>query len=171
MEHIKTYENFPLRIAVFSNIVSLSIYTIGIYVLAGFGILFLAAYLIYCLWLEARLLMGSCVNCYYYGRVCAFGKGRLCSLLFRKGDPKKFTAAEISWRQIIPDFLVFIIPLAGGALFLVGNFSWLLAVLLAVLAILSFGGTAFVRSSYACKYCRQRELGCPAQKLFSQKKR
>jgi hypothetical protein len=171
MEHIKTYENFHLRIALFSNLVSLSIYAIGIYVLAGFGILFLAAYLIYCLWLETRLLMGSCVNCYYYGRVCAFGKGRLCSMLFKKGDPKKFLEKEISWRQIIPDFLVFIIPLAGGALLLVGNFSWLLAVLLAVLAVLSFGGTAFVRSSYACKYCRQRELGCPAQKLFANKKR
>jgi hypothetical protein len=42
-----------------------------------------------------------------------------------------------------------------------------LAVLLVVLVFLSLAGNAIIRGSFACKYCRQREIGCPAEKLFS----
>jgi len=106
------------------------------------------------------------VDCYYYGRVCGLGKGRLCSLLFRKGDPQRFVEKETSWTKMLPDFMVFILPLAGGIVLLSGDFNWVLAAMLAILVILSFGGNALIRGSFACKYCKQREIGCPAEKLF-----
>jgi hypothetical protein len=31
-------------------------------------------------------------------------------------------------------------------------------------------GNAVVRSQLACRYCRQREIGCPAQRLFERTK-
>ena len=37
------------------------------------------------------------------------------------------------------------------------------------LVALSFGGNAVVRGSFTCKYCKQQELGCPAQALFAGK--
>ncbi|RZN37037.1 MAG: hypothetical protein EFT35_07065 [Methanophagales archaeon ANME-1-THS] len=171
MEAPKTYDNFPAWIAILSNLVSLSIYTLGAYILAGFGILFAILYLLYCLWLEVQILRKSCVDCYYYGKVCGLGKGKLCPLLFKQGDPKKFVEKEVTWAQILPDFMVFIIPLVGGIILLVRDFTWLLVALLIILGILAFGGTALIRGSFACKYCKQREIGCPAEQLFGGKEK
>lgn len=163
------YESFPLWIVFLSNFVSLSIYAVGACILAGFGFLFSILYLVYCVWIELMVLKRSCVNCYYYGRFCGLGRGRLCSLFFKKGDPKKFTDRKISWADLLPDFMVSLLPLVGGLILLVRDFSWLTLALLVVLVVLSFAGNAVVRGSFACKYCKQRELGCPAEKLFSKK--
>jgi len=169
MKELDSYESFPLRIVFLSNLVAISIYAIGVYILAGLGIWLAVLYLVYCCWFEVRVLRHSCVNCYYYDKVCGFGKGKLCSLLFKKGDPQKFIEAQITWFDLIPDFMVFIFPVIGGIVLLVMDFSWILLALLAVLLVLSFGGNALVRGSFACKYCKQRELGCPAEKLFNRK--
>jgi len=170
MKGAKSYENFPIWIVLLSTILSLSTYAIGIYVLLWLGIPFAILYIIYILWLEVRLLKGSCIDCYYYGKVCAFGKGKLCALFFKKGNPKRFVARKISMIDILPDFLIFIFPIVGGVILLVANFSWIITALLVILVVLSFGGTAVIRGSFACKYCKQREIGCPAEKLFSKGK-
>jgi hypothetical protein len=167
MKACDPYENFPFRIVLLSNSVGVSIYAVGVYIMAGCGIWWAALYLLYCGWIEIRLLRRSCVNCYYYGKLCAFGKGKLSALLFKKGDPEKFVEAHIRWLDLVPDFLVSIIPLIAGIVLLVTSFNWVILVLLVVLLALSSGGNAFVRGSYACKHCKQREIGCPAEKLFN----
>ena len=131
------------------------------------NILFAALYVVYIFGLEIRLLAKSCKYCYYHGKLCAFGKGKCSALFFRKGKPENFLKTEITMKDIIPDFLTFIFPLIGGIVVLLSNFSWLVVVLLAILVILGFGGNAVVRGSFACKYCKQREIGCPAEKLFN----
>jgi hypothetical protein len=171
VEQIKTYESFPVWIVVLSNFVGLSIYLIGAYILAGFGLWMSGLYLLYCLGLELRLLKGHCVNCYYYGKTCGFGKGRLCSWLFKPGNPQKFTEPEISWASMVPDFVVLLWPVLGGIILLVQNFSWLLTGMLVLLIALSLSGNAMIRGSLACKYCRQKELGCPAAMLFGVEER
>ena len=167
MEETKSYENFPAWIALLVTAVTLSIYAIGAYILAGFGVLFSSIYLLYCFLIELNVLRRSCVDCYYYGRTCGLGRGKLCALFFKKGEPQRFAEKEISWSAILPDFMVSIIPLVGGIILLIIDFTWLLVVLLALLFILAFGGNAVVRGSFACKYCKQREIGCPAEQLFS----
>jgi hypothetical protein len=113
------------------------------------------------------VLRGSSVNCYYYGKTCAFGKGRICARVLRRGDPQRFAAQEASWSDVLPDLLVSVFPLVGGAVLLVlKGWNWLIVALLVGLVFLALGGTAIVRGSLACKHCKQRELGCPAQKLF-----
>lgn len=171
MEGPKAYELFPVRIVVLSNVVGLSIYAVGAYILAGFGIWLAALYLVYCGWIELRVLKGSCVDCYYYDKVCGFGKGKLCSLLFKKGDSQRFSQTQITWVYLIPDFMVSVFPLIGAIVLLVMGFSWKVAALLGILLGLAFVGNAVVRGSFACKYCKQKELGCPAERLFSKKTR
>ena len=166
MEETKTYEKFPVRIVLLSNLVAISIYAIGAYILAGFGIVFAVLYLFYCLWIELKVPRRSCVDCYYYGKVCGFGRGRLCSTLFKKGDTQRFVEKEISWSSILPDFMVFIFPVIGGIILLLSGFSWLLVTMLAFVVVLYLGGNAVIRGTFACKYCKQREIGCPAEKLF-----
>jgi len=162
-----SYENMPSWIVLLSNLLAVSIYAIGIYIVSRFGMLFVVLFLLYIIWVEIRLLKGSCVDCYYYDKICAFGRGKLCSLFFKKGNPKKFVEKEIKKIDLVPDFLVFIIPMAFGIILLVTDFSWTILALLIILSILSLGGNAFVRGSLACKYCKQREIGCPALKVFS----
>ncbi len=169
MGQTKVYERFPIWIVVLSNFVGVSIYLIGAYILAGFGLWMAGLYLLYCFGLELRLLKGHCVNCYYYGKICGFGKGKLCAWLFKQGEPQKFVETEISWGNMLPDFVVLLWPLLGGIILLVQNFTWLLIGLLVLLVILSLSGNAIVRGSYACKYCQQKEFGCPAAKLFGLK--
>jgi hypothetical protein len=167
MDESKIYQNFPIRIVILCNLLPLLIYAIGVAILAGFSGWMSLGYLLFCLWLEYRVLKYSCVNCYYYGKVCGSGKGRLCSLLFKPGDPQAFARKEISWTELIPDFLVSIIPLVGGIILLVLDFNWLIVGLLVLLLALTFGGNAVIRGTFMCKHCRQRELGCPAEKLFN----
>ena len=160
------HENYPTWIPITSNLMSISIYLIGAFIIAGFGILWALLYIGYCVFVELMVLKRSCVQCYYYGKICAFGKGRLCSILFKQGDPKKFAEKEIKWYSLLPDFMVTIIPIVVGIIFLVLFFNWIVLILIIVQFLLGTVGTAIVRGSLACNHCKQGELGCPAAKAF-----
>jgi hypothetical protein len=164
----KCYERYPLWIVILSNSLSISIYIIGAYILYGLGITFTILYLLFCVLIEVRLLKKGCTSCYYYGKTCAFGKGRFSSYLFKKGDPSLFSQKEVSWQSILPDFLVFLIPIAGGIILLFNKFNWSVLLLMVAILILSSSGNAFIRS-LTCRNCKQRDLGCPAADLFGEK--
>lgn len=167
MDESKVYESFPWPIVTLTNLVSLSIYATGVLVMMHLGWVWAGIYVMYCLCLEIRIMRHSCVNCGYYGSLCGFGKGKVCSWFFKPGDPEKFGTTNITWRDLIPDFLVFLIPLVLGIIILVMGFTWLLLVLLVALTALSTVGNAVIRGSFACKYCKQRLNGCPAEQLFN----
>ncbi|MFX1296976.1 MAG: hypothetical protein ACFFD2_19245 [Promethearchaeota archaeon] len=169
MEKQEIYDKYPIRIPILSLSLTISIYSIGTYILAGFGILWAIIYVIYCLLIEIWILKGSCVNCYYYKKTCGLGRGKLCAKLFKKGDPRKFIEAEISWKIILPDFLTLIVPGIGASILLIFNFNLLLLIMLIILILLFFFGNAMIRGKLTCNHCRQRELGCPAAKLFMNK--
>jgi hypothetical protein len=164
------YKNYPARIVIISNLVSLGIYAVGAFVILKLGIIWLAFYLLYIVFLEIRLLGKSCVNCSYYGKVCAFGKGKISSLFFKQGDPKLFCQRQITWKDIIPDFLASIIPLIAGIILLIISFDPMLLYLLIILVLLTSFGNSIVRSKLACKHCRQAD-NCPALRLFSKDKK
>jgi hypothetical protein len=163
------YDEFPLYLVLFCIAVNISIYIVGAYLIVPLGKIFVALYLLYCLWMEIRVLIMSCRDCYYYGRLCAFGRGKICSLFLGKGSPERFRMKKITWINLVPDFLVSIIPLVIGGFYLVQSFTWLRLSLIVVLVIMAFPVTGFVRGSISCKFCRQREMGCPAVQLFAKK--
>lgn len=165
----RCYEKFPLRTVILSNSVSLLTYLIGAYVFLQLGAAYAVFYIAYIAFLEIRLLTISCRYCYYHGKTCAFGKGRCSALITRKGDPKKFLRKEITMKDLVPDFLVFILPLLAGVALLIFSFSWTILILMILILALSTAGTGFVRGSLACRHCKQREMGCPALKLFEKK--
>lgn len=163
-------EQYPLVTVFVANLVSLLIYGIGAFILLRLSIWLAIAYVLFIVILEFRLVSGHCTDCYYYGRTCAFGKGRLSSRFFRRGSPERFTQMTITWKDILPDFLAFIIPVLAGILVLVQGFSWTVLILVIALLLLGFLGNALVRGHLACRYCKQRELGCPAAQLFNPEK-
>ncbi|MFA5794478.1 MAG: hypothetical protein WC980_05355 [Candidatus Brocadiia bacterium] len=166
MEQPKYYDNYPFWMIALANLVSLATYFIGAFILYRLGIGWVAVYLAYIVGLEVRLLKGHCVDCWYYGKYCAFGKGKLSSWFFKPGKPERFNCKQITWKDIVPDFLVGIIPIIAGIVILIKGFDWLLLGMIILLALLISLGSALVRGQMACKHCRQRELGCPAQRLF-----
>ena len=169
MESLKPYENFPAAKVVPAVLLNVSIYALGASILSGFGIPAAVLYLFYCLGAEINVMRTGCVDCFYYGKWCAFGKGKAAPLLFKRGDPARFPAKSMSWKDLLPDMLVAFVPLAGGITLLIQRFSWGVTLMLALLLVLAFQGTSFVRSKMACKYCKQRELGCPAERFFSKR--
>ncbi|MFA4833792.1 MAG: hypothetical protein WC619_03010 [Patescibacteria group bacterium] len=169
MEQPKTYENYPGCIIFASNFVSIATYLIGAFIMAQIGLIWLVLYLLYIAGLEIRLMKWHCTSCYYYGKYCAFGKGKISSWFFKKGDPNNFLRNKITFKDILPDFLVSIIPLIAGLVLLISNFNWLILALIILLVILASAGSGFVRKNLACKFCKQREIGCPAEQLFNKK--
>lgn len=170
MDSLKTFEKYPLSLIIGSNILQVLIYLIGAYIIFKIGYIWLILYLIFIAILEIRLLKSSCIHCYYYDNWCAFGKGKLSSIIFKKGSPKKFINKQIDFIDIIPDFLVSIVPLIVGIILLILNFNWFLLLLIVILLVLAFPVNGFLRGNLACKFCKQRELGCPAEQLFKKKK-
>lgn len=166
----ESFENYPGCIIFVSNLLTILTCVTGAFIIYHLGIIWLALYLLYFLMLEVRLLKNGCVNCYYYGKFCAFGRGRISALLFKKGSPKKFIRKDMTWKDIIPDFLVSIIPVITGIVLLVLNFDWPILTAVIILIILATLGNSFVRGTLACKHCKQRQLGCPAEQIFNKKK-
>jgi len=170
MKDVTCYEDYPTWIVMLSNAVSFATYGAGSFVIYKIGWIWLILYLLYIVWLEIRILRRSCVNCHYFGRLCAFGKGKLAALFLKKGDTSGFARDKITWKDIAPDFLVSLIPIAVGVVMLVIDFDWLLLSMVLLLLLLTSIGNGLIRGSLACKYCKQREIGCPAEQLFRRDK-
>lgn len=165
-----SFENFPWWMVIICNAVGLAVYAVGLYLMTRLGMVWGVLYAAYCVWVEWRIISGSCRYCYYFGKRCGFGKGRVCSWFFSQGSEQTLCAKRISWRDVVPDFMVSLVPLGVGMTMLIQSFSWLVLLLIVTLAFLGSVGTGLVRGQLACKYCKQRELGCPADQLFSRTK-
>ena len=99
---IGCYENYPGKIVLASNLLSVAIYAIGFYILLTLWWVCSVIYLVYCFFLEIKLLNKSCTHCYYYGKCCAFGKGKIAPLLFKK-DKKNLAACKTEWKDLFPN--------------------------------------------------------------------
>ena len=170
MKNQECYENYPFWIVISANLVFVFIYVIGALVIYQIGIIWFVLYLLYVLLLEVKILRASCIHCYYYGKCCAFGKGKLSRLLFKKGDSNTFRRKQVTWKDVVPDLMVTIIPIIVGVVLLILDFKWLLLLGVILLLLLSSIGNGVIRGSLACSDCKQLELGCPAQQLFSKTK-
>ena len=169
MNKPQTYIHYPWQTIFIANTVSTGIYLAGILILGFLSIWALIFFIACILFLEIRLLRISCTHCYYYGQQCAFGKGKLSAFFFKKGDPSAFNERCISWKTMIPDMLISVIPLITGIYLLITDFNWLVVLAMLVVIGLTTAGNSYVRGTLACKYCKQMELGCPAYELFNKK--
>ncbi len=164
---MKSYVNYPVGIVILSNFVSLSIYALGILIIFRLGLVFSLFFLMYILLFEYRLIKKHCTGCFYWGKTCGFGKGRVSSWFFNKGDISKFCSKDMTWKDMIPDLLLSLIPLVTGIILLIIKFDWILLSALLLLVLFTTMGNGYIRGTLTCKYCKQKELGCPADMLFN----
>lgn len=171
METVKRYENYPPGIVLASNFVSLAIYALGLLIVYDAGIVFASLYLIFILAMEFRLLSIHCTKCYYWGKTCAFGKGRISAWFFKQGDVSKFCSKKMTWKDMIPDMLISLVPFVVGIVLLIISFDIILLSALVLLVLFTTFGNSYIRGSLACNHCKQKDLGCPADVLFNSPKR
>ena len=169
MDTFKRYEDFPLWIVLLSNLHSFLLYGLGFAIMLRVGLVFALLYLAYIIVLEIRLLRYHCVDCYYWGRNCGFGQGKLSALFFKKGDVASFCSKGITFKDMIPDLLVSLIPILTGIMLIIIDFDVKTLAAVILLVLLTTAGNAYIRGTFACRYCKQRDLGCPAEKLFNKK--
>jgi hypothetical protein len=169
METAKKFENFPVGTVIRSNVVSLAIYGFGFAILYRLGLVYSLLFTGYILFFEFRLIRYHCTRCYYWGKTCGFGKGRVSGWLFKKGDPEAFCNKAMTWKDLIPDMLIILIPLISGIALLIFHFNFILLAEILLLGLLMTSGNGYVRGSLTCKYCKQQE-NCPAFMLFNKPK-
>jgi membrane protein YdbS with pleckstrin-like domain len=97
-----------------------------------------------------------CTNCFYYGKICGTGWGKLAACLFRKNSGNYELGgklASITW------ILAMFFPLIGMIFALIFNwFSITIALLLMIFIILS--GMNFFIHKKTCERCKMRFI-CP----------
>jgi len=96
-----------------------------------------------------------CTNCYYYGKWCATGWGKLSALMFKKGNIETFNdSVGVKLAPAIYGLLT-LLPLVLGTISAVQHFSVAKPIVLAALLLLGFySGTLGRRKS--CAQCKMR---------------
>lgn len=72
----------------------------------------------------------------------------------------------MTWKDLTADFLVSLIPLIIGIALMIMKFDYAVLIAGIILIILTTAGNGFIRINLSCKYCKQKEIGCPAEQLF-----
>ena len=100
-----------------------------------------------------------CVNCYYYGKRCPIGWGKLAALMFKQGSMDKF-ATSIGVKLAPATYgLLSLIPIGFCIAAMVQDFEVAQAVVLALLvAISAYSGATSRKKS--CVNCKMR-YACP----------
>ena len=170
MTETKKIEKYPVWIVILSNTVSILIYGLGFLIMFRLEWIISILYLIFVSVQEFRLIKKHCINCFYWGKICGFGKGIISSWFFRKGDVSKFCIKEMTWKDMIPDFMVSLVPVITGIVLIIIKFDCVILIAVILLMLLSTLGNGIIRGSLICKYCKQKELGCPADRMFNKDK-
>ena len=114
----------------------------------------------------------ACPHCYYYGKVCVAGRGKLAKLLYKKGDPKKFCEREMKFKDLIPQLIVVAVPIVVGIALLISRGFHLLTLIAVLYPIFNwFAINPILYGKLACSHCKQGKKCCPALDFFSKKKR
>ena len=166
-----TFENYPAWMIFVYYLVSFSVYLSGLYLTYLILPLFALAFFIYIMFLEFQLLREGCVKCYYYGKRCVCGKGKIAKMFFKKSE-KKFNEKEMTMKQFIPSMLPMIISLIAGAYLTYQSwpdFSYIVIGLAVLPLIITFFGNPILYGKVACPHCKQGEMGCPACDFFMKK--
>ncbi|MDD2889121.1 MAG: hypothetical protein PHE49_00590 [bacterium] len=100
-----------------------------------------------------------CTNCYYYGKWCPSGWGKLSALFFKKGDMEKFSTSVGIKLAPMTYGLLTVIPVILLIVSLFLKFSLPKIIVLVLLFLISFysGGISRTKSCIRCKM----RLMCP----------
>lgn len=163
-KEIKIYEDgieeYPMAGIILGNLVMILWIALGtlacwfFYPIVAWIYLVLAVIMVYII---LRKLV--CTNCYYYGKWCAIGWGKLSALLFKRGNIEDFEKSIGIKLAPLTYGLLALIPLVLIVISIVLSFSLYKVIVLVLLLLISFYSTTISRKK-TCKKCKMR-LICP----------
>ena len=166
MKEPEAFEKYPLSTVFVFQLVSLLNYLVGLYLLSRINTMLAGLFVLYLIGLELSVYREGCVCCYYYGKRCMSGRGKLAALLFKKGDPKKFCAKQVNWKNLLPQVLVSLVPVLAGIFLLLQGFTWPILLLTIFPIFLWFLGNPPIYGKLGCPHCKQGRICCPANEFF-----
>ncbi len=155
------FENYPLWWVMVQNLLFVIYFTSAFLGMAGVSLLgFPIVSISYVLFVIVMLLFvlrkHLCTNCYYYGKVCNTGWGKLAALLFEKesGNYKLgVKLAGITWG------LITVIPILVMIILLIMNFSMELLITFVLFLVLT--PVVMLYHKRSCFHCKMK-YQCPA---------
>jgi hypothetical protein len=151
-------ENYPKHIIVIRWIILLIAFALGIYVLLDLHHMLAIVYILYSvIALTLILPLSRCVSCFYHGKLCNTGWGRVAFYLFKKGDESKYVE---HYNYAIFLHLLWLFPLLVALLQLVRKRDVLALSILVIYLFILFV-EKIVLKKLCCKRCHQKEF-CPA---------
>lgn len=154
-------EEYPWSVVIMENLEIAVWIFLGTFLIAGLseklGIVYLSTALLMILVIMRKLL---CTRCYYYGKRCHVGWGKISAAFFKQGDISEFSACAGS--KIAPVFfgLLALVPILSGAIVMFKNPSLTNGIALFLLLAAVIHSSVFSRKK-SCGQCKMN-LVCPA---------
>ncbi|MGB8658032.1 MAG: hypothetical protein WCE90_09660 [Candidatus Zixiibacteriota bacterium] len=149
---------YPAWIVMVRWIILLMAFALGIYVLSdireAWGVIYVGYALIA---LTLILPLSRCSNCFYHGKSCNTGWGKVAGYLFPKGDESKYVD---HYSYAIFLHFLWLVPLLASIFQLLRRRDVKALVILVVFLFVLLLEKIVLRA-LACKRCHQREI-CPA---------
>ncbi len=157
-EKFTFYHTYPKYVIIIRWIILAVGFALGIYILTEIKEMLGVIYVVYSLIALTFILpLSRCVSCFYYGKACNTGWGKVAAYLFPKGDESKHVQ---HYNYAILLHLLWLIPLLASFFQVLREKKMLnLIIFLSYLFILLVERVA--QKKLACTRCHQREF-CPA---------
>ena len=166
----KVFEKYPISAVFAFQFVSLVNYAVGIYLLYLINQVFAGLFIVYIIALELFTYKEGCSSCYYYGKRCMSGRGKIAPLFVKKGNSRDFCKKQITWKNLLPTVLLSLIPIIAGVYLLIQSFSFLVLGLMLVPVLTWFIGNPLLYGKLGCLHCKQGRICCPANEFFGKNK-
>lgn len=153
-------EKYPLQAVVSNNLAMLIWIALGtiscwyLYPLAAW--IYLAVALIMVVVVLRKIV---CTNCYYYGKWCSTGWGKLAALLFKQGEMERFSKSTGVKIAPITYILMSLVPAVLLIISIVQESSVQKIVVLGCLLLITVY-SAFINRKKSCRNCKMK-LACP----------
>lgn len=152
------HEDYPTSVVVVDIVEVLAAVSIGLVIIAEFGLWAVLAYALVGLLAVVLSLASVCTRCYYYDRVCGTGLGKIAAFIFKKRDEEELGKSlwqTLSWTLL---GVLLLLPIVAGLIALRERFDvprllWLVAFLGLMAAI------TVTHSRFVCNRCQERKAG------------
>lgn len=162
----KGLEEYPKGRMIFGNIVMLLWFALGAIACWFFNPLATIFYLVFAVvmvYIVLRKLL--CVNCYYYGKSCGIGWGKLSAALFKQGKIEEFNKGAGQKLAPLTYGILMVAPLILIIYSIIQVFTYYKIVILVLLLIVAIYSVGTSRKP-TCSKCKMRLIcpGCAVKK-------
>ncbi|MFX0099794.1 MAG: hypothetical protein ACFFCS_09435 [Candidatus Hodarchaeota archaeon] len=170
MSENECLESFPVLTIVIGNIITISSVVLGTAVIYFLDFVFSMVYVGLYVLLIILSVRFRCSYCYYCGKRCPSGMGKLVKRKYQSVYNKEFNNSINYGIVGIFSFAMIMLPIVVGIISLIVSYELIRIAILIFYGIVAFVPNMFLKGD-RCKKCKQGVLGCPATRKGQEKKK